>query len=460
MWGQKLGLERIRDLLAALGSPHLARPTVLVAGTNGKGSVTALLGAILRHSGLRVGTYFSPHLETVEERIRIDGRTIAGERLGEHLRTIVEQPTPSGEPPTYFEAMTAAALLEFARQQVDLAVLEVGLGGRLDATNVCEPVLSLITGIAIDHEEHLGSRTAQIAGEKAGIMRRDRPVLVCSGLDPEVRAALDQRAAEIGSRLEDVSETVSVEILASGRQRLELQLGTPRRGWRLDSALTGEHQAGNVALAVRAAEVLDDLGFGPVPEAAVVEATRSLRWPGRLEQVELPAGATAAPTTLLLDGAHNPAGGRSLAAHLRLLRAEGLAAAEAATAESMEIVLLFGTLAGKRAEETLEALLPQVDRAVLTEPPGGPRTLPLDRLSELAAPLWTRRRGLDGEADWRRALQLALEPGEDAAVASTAGAATKPRLVVVAGSLYLVGAVRAEARARFQVPPATVDLVV
>ena len=203
IFGVRLGLERSRQLLDRLGDPQLDMPVILVAGTNGKGSTSALLASILGAAGYRVGLYTSPHLETVEERIRINGAAIDRRRLACLLEEVVEAGRlETGSPPTYFEALTAAAFVEFRDGAVDVAVMEVGLGGRLDATNVAEPVLSLITSIALDHQHVLGSTLALIAREKAGILRAGGPALCWVEAD-EARDALFERAAEIGAVVED-----------------------------------------------------------------------------------------------------------------------------------------------------------------------------------------------------------------------------------------------------------------
>ena len=208
--GIRLGLESMRGLLAALGSPQLRFPAVLVAGSNGKGSTAALLAAMAGAAGYRTGLYTSPHLETVEERLRIDGRAVGGERLGELLEEVVAcAERRLGHSPTYFEAVTAAAFLWFAAERVDLAVVEVGLGGRLDATNVCEPVLSLITSISLEHRELLGDTLAAIAREKAGILRAGRPALSWVE-DREAAGALREVAAGLGAPLHTAESEVTI----------------------------------------------------------------------------------------------------------------------------------------------------------------------------------------------------------------------------------------------------------
>ncbi|HEX6864934.1 MAG TPA: Mur ligase family protein, partial [Thermoanaerobaculia bacterium] len=310
-------------MLAGFGDPQLQYRTVLVAGSNGKGSTSALLAAMASAAGLRTGLYTSPHLESVEERLRIDGRAIGSEELAGLLGRIVETASP-----TYFEAVTAAAFLWFAERQVDLAVMEVGMGGRLDATNVCEPELSLITSISLEHQEHLGDTLAAIAREKAGTFRPGRPALVWLE-DPEPSDAVRKVAAELGTDLRFAPELVTLR-KEGGRVRLK----TPRGEHDLELALPGKHQARNLALAVLAAE---ELGIGP---EAIAEGARSCRWPGRLEKVELPEDRV-----VLLDAAHNPEGAAALADFL-----EG------------PFDLLFGALADKDVARMLPPLAARARR--------------------------------------------------------------------------------------------------
>ncbi|HUP24804.1 MAG TPA: folylpolyglutamate synthase/dihydrofolate synthase family protein [Thermoanaerobaculia bacterium] len=421
MWGQRLGLERIRGLLERLASPELAVPTVLVAGTNGKGSTATFLSSILRASGARVGLYTSPHLESVQERIRVDGVAIEAEPLLAALSRVLEAAPEDGERPTYFEALTAAAFLHFASARVDVTVAEVGLGGRLDATNSSQPALSVITAIGYDHEEHLGSRLAQIAREKAGILRPGRQALACAAND-EVREALLRAAGEAGSDLRFVEDEVTVAVLgpsASG-ERWDFHLRTPEAEYEVHSRLRGRHQAINLALAVRAAEQLRTLRLARIDRVSVEAGVDRACWPGRLETVDLPGGGR-----VLLDGAHNEGGVVALADYLRSVVAPA------------GRDLLFGALQGKRAESTLRLLVPMFERVTLTEPPS-PKALPAEELEGSAPGAAVRPRVAD-------ALGAALEGGGQ-------------RELVVCGSLYLVGAVRMLLRQRFGVPVAAAAL--
>jgi dihydrofolate synthase/folylpolyglutamate synthase len=403
--GIKLGLERSRAMLAALGEPQRRFPSVLVAGTNGKGSTSALLAAVAGAAGYRTGHYTSPHLETVEERLRIDGDMIDSARFAELLADLVAlAERETGSPPTYFEAVTLAAFRWFAEERIDLAVVEVGLGGRLDATNLCDPALSLITPIGLDHREYLGDTLAGIAREKAGILRSGRPALAWID-EPEAAESLRAAAAEIGAGLRFASEEVRIEAIDSlGWTGQRVRLATPSRRYDLRLALLGAHQARNLGLAVRAAETLAPLGFPGIDAPAIAEGVAGCRWPGRLEPIALPDGRR-----VLLDAAHNAAGAAALAEFLGRL--------------GRPVDLLFGVLADKDYGEMLSLLSPHARSIVLTTPPS-PRAKDPAEL----APLLADRDGVLVEPDPARALARALALGGET--------------LAVCGSIYLVGDVR------------------
>jgi len=427
----------MRGLLAALGSPQLRFPAVLVAGSNGKGSTAALLAAIAGAAGYRTGLYTSPHLETVEERLRIDGRAVGGERLGDLLEEVVAcAERRLGHSPTYFEAVTAAAFLWFAAERVDLAVVEVGLGGRLDATNVCEPVLSLVTSISLEHRELLGDTLAAIAREKAGIMRAGRPALSWVE-DPEAAGALREVAAELGASLHAAEGEVTIAGTTAGGtgspegagswegQKVTLVTALARRELRL--GLLGRHQTRNLALAVRAAELLAGLGFPAFDERAMAAGAAACRWPGRGEVVPLPGGRR-----VLLDAAHNAEGAAALG---ELLAETG--------PRTGSLDLLFGVLSDKDAGEMLDRLAPLARNLVFT-------TVPTPRsraAAELPALLGTARPGPPAlvEPAPAAALDRALALGADTLVAC--------------GSIFLVGELRRLLRERFGVPAPAADLV-
>ncbi len=408
----RLGLDAPRGLLEALGSPQERFSSVLVAGTNGKGSTAAWLAAMAVAAGYRTGLYTSPHLEDLEERVRVDGRTVDGGELGRQLlRAAAAAENALGGLPTYFELVTAAAMLCFAAAEVELAVLEVGMGGRLDATNVAEPVLSLITEIGFDHERHLGGSLEEIAVEKAGILRRGGPAIAgCSRR--EALETVRREARRCGASLQVAAETARWRRPAAAGASLLVETASARH--RLSPALAGAHQADNLALAVLAAEELRRRGWTRLDAAAIAAGAERCRWPGRLEAVELESGRS-----VLLDVAHNPDAAANLAAHLQRL--------------GRRYDLLFGTLADKRWDRVLPPLAAAAATIVLTRPPDE-RGLDPERLRPLVA-----GREVLVEPRCEAALTRALEGGED--------------LLVVCGSFYLVGAVRRLLRRRYGMPP-------
>ena len=393
--GMKFGLETMRALVAALGHPERAFPSLLVAGTNGKGSVVAYVDSVLRASGLRVGRYTSPHLVHVRERIVVSGRSISDRALDREVArvraaaeaiaaagTLQPAATTAGRwlpaQPTYFEVLTAAAFLHFQRARVDIAVLEVGMGARLDATNVVEPLASAIVSVDRDHEAYLGTTLAAIAREKAGVLRRGRAT-VLGPMAAEARGAIEKAADRVGARLAEA----------------KIPKAPP-------SPLPGAHQVANAAVAVTLLEEARATGVA-VDLSKVAEGIARTRWPGRLQR--LPGRPP-----LLVDGAHNPAAARALA---RELRSEG------------PFVLVFAAMADKDIAAMGRILFPLAREVVLTRVPG-------DRAA--APDAIVRRVG----ASARRARKVGRVRDALALARRLAG----PRgLVVAAGSLYLAGEV-------------------
>jgi dihydrofolate synthase / folylpolyglutamate synthase len=438
----------MRGLLAALGSPQLRFPAVLVAGSNGKGSTAALLAGMASAAGYRTGLYTSPHLETVEERLRIDGRAIGGERLGDLLEEVVScAERRLGHSPTYFEAVTAAAFLWFAAERVELAVVEVGLGGRLDATNVSEPVLSLITSISLEHRELLGDTLAAIAREKAGIMRAGRPALSWVE-DREAAGALREVARELGATLHAAEGEVTIAAVAGSGgsaggaavagsaaagpdgagdwdgQRVTLVTPVARRELRI--GLLGRHQTHNLALAIRAAEMLAGLGFPALDERALAAGAAACRWPGRGEVVSLPGGRR-----VLLDAAHNAEGAAALGELLAELGPR-----------TGSLDLIFGVLGDKDAGEMLDRLAPHARNLVFTTVPT-PRARAAGELPALVATT-------------RPEAPMLVEPAP--AVALDRALALGADTLVACGSIFLVGELRRLLRERYGVPAPAADL--
>ena len=336
--GIKLGLDQIRALLETLGRPDLAFPSVVIAGTNGKGSVTAMVERGLRAAGYRTGRYISPHLVDLEERFAIDGRAIDPPALETLAARIQLAAAVTASPPSFFEATTALALEAFRDARVDVAVLEVGLGGRLDATNAVESVAVAITAVDYDHEAYLGHTLEAIAGEKAGVIKAGG--LAVLGENPHVvRTVVASVAAAQGARLVYAPDHVTVdEALADGQ--LTLTLRTPRATYHdVRLGLRGRHQAANAVVAMRLLEELAaDRAFA-IPSAAVRDGLELVTWPGRLELMHWQGHA------VLLDGAHNPAGAHALAAYLREVY-------------QARVPFVVGAMRDKRVDDLLEALVP------------------------------------------------------------------------------------------------------
>jgi len=373
------GLARMRRLLALIGNPHDAFPVVHVAGTKGKGSTVAMIAAILGEAGLRVGRYLSPHVHRLEERIAVDGRPIPEADLLRSFAVVVpavEQLDASAlrrgtRVPTWFEVVTAVAFDHFARAKVDIAVLETGLGGRLDATNVSRPVVSVITSISLDHMAILGPTVRHIATEKAGIIKRGCPV-VCGARDPSARKVISATALKRRAplRLIDRDFTIShapanaATSLAGGMLLLRGALGSgPELAYPLSMA--GRHQADNAGLAVMTVGELRRRGFR-IPETAVRAGLASVHLPARIERI-------ADRPLVILDAAHNVASMESLVETLE-------APLEATAARGAPRVLLFAASADKQIEEMLACCRGRFDRVVVTRYLTNPRAATTERL--------------------------------------------------------------------------------
>ncbi len=409
--GIKFGLDNIRAIGAALAHPEAAWPSVIVAGTNGKGSVAAMVEAALRAAGLHTGLYTSPHLVRLEERFALDGAPVGTEpflEAAEEVRGAVERLRASGQlatDPTFFEVTTAVGFELFRRTRRDVVVLEVGLGGRFDATNVARPLAGAITTIDMDHERFLGGTIAAIAAEKAGIVKPGLR-LVVGETKADAVAVIAAACREGGATMVPAREGAELSVRADG-DRLVLQLATPRRRYRpIALALRGRHQADNALVAVRLLEELEEAGM-PLDAGTIASGLETARWPGRLELRTAGAGRE-----VLLDGAHNPAGAAVLANYLREFQPAGLP-------------LVFGIMRDKQVAGTLAPLLPFAAPLVLTRA-RTERSLPLGDLEHAARAL--------GLADVRCAAD---------AEAALALAWTFARRVLVAGSLFLVGDVLA-----------------
>jgi dihydrofolate synthase/folylpolyglutamate synthase len=391
----KLGLERIRAVLEALGRPQDRLRFVHVAGTNGKGSTCAMIESALRAAGRRTGLFTSPHLAEPTERIRIDGRPISADRFAEAFNR-VHSANALDLHTTYFETVTAMALLVFAEERVEAVVLEVGLGGRLDATNVVSPEICVITPVDFDHEAFLGKSLEAIAGEKAGILKPGVPA-VFARQRPEAARVLDQRAAELSIPVALTANwsVCDLELDARG-SRFRL---SGERDLRLAGPLAGEHQVEN---AVTATVALARLG---IADSAIEDGIARTRWPGRLERVsERPE--------IILDGAHNPAGARALAAYIDRFYSH------------RRVRLIYGAMRDKAIDEISGILFPRAQQVIVTAPQQA-RALAPEALRDIV-----------GHADLRTAptLRDALALVQDA---------SPQDVIFVTGSLFLVAEARA-----------------
>jgi dihydrofolate synthase/folylpolyglutamate synthase len=416
--GVRFGLQPISAILGSLGRPHLKYPTAIIAGTNGKGSTSAILASILERAGYRTGLYTSPHLVRVNERLQVNGQEISDADFARSFSEVcetVDSLLGQGQletRPSFFEFLTATAFLHFARAGVEFAVLEVGMGGRLDATNITEPRVAVITNIDLDHQQYLGATRAAIAGEKAGVIKPGRPV-VSACADPQAAAVIRRRAEELGAPL---IETASLARIANLRDRSGC--------YEFDCALNGDHfsnlllplpgrfQVDNALAAVTAAQQLRREGLR-IPHAAIQEGLRHTSWPGRLETIgEHPL--------VLLDGAHNPAGAHQVAAFVR----EHLA--------GRKLRLIYASMRDKAIAEISEILFPLAAEVYLTRP-DPPRAATPEEILAVAQ---------------CQPARVVIEPEPAQALERAVQASSPDDVVLAAGSLFLVGAIKKSLRAR------------
>ncbi len=402
-FGVNLGLIRIQKLLADLGNPQKQVPIIHVGGTNGKGSVCAYLSSILTEGGYRVGRYTSPHLVDWTERIHLNEQAIANSTLVEILRDIQKVIDPDSESPTQFEVITAAAWLYFARSKVDIAVMEVGLGGRLDATNVCDrPLISIITSLSREHWQRLGPTLADIAWEKAGIIKPNCPVIVAQ-LPPTAKEVVAARAKDLNAPITWVKPAKEVNIAlnnhANWAKYEDLEYPLP---------LLGEVQLTNSALAIAAIKTLQQQGWA-IPELAIQTGMNKTRWSGRLQWT------TWKNHPLLIDGAHNPAAAQALRKYIDTLK--------------RPIIWVIGMLSTKDHQDILQVLLKPQDELHLVPVPDHSSAEPKE-LATLAKQVCPRLSRCETYDNLFAALDIALESVEKS---------TDDKLVVLCGSLYLIG---------------------
>jgi dihydrofolate synthase/folylpolyglutamate synthase len=435
-FGIRLGLGRTRALLHALGDPHLALRGALVAGTNGKGSVQAMAAAALQAAGYRVGQMPSPHLISYRERITVAGVPIAAEDFAAIVREVLDREARIAGRlghATEFELLTAAAFAWFARSQVDVAVVEVGIGGRLDATNAWDGGVAAITNIDWDHTDRLGNTLAAIGAEKAAIIKRgDRAVTGASG---DGLTVIRRRAQAMGAPLREVAP-----FEVTGMDRAGLVLAADRYG-ELRVSLLGRHQAANAAIAVAILEELDAAGIAHVGAAAIRDALAHTVWPGRLELLAVDSAGRASPAPrdapdpsrpdLLLDGAHNASGVRSLGHAYAELR-PSLSAGRA--------TLLFGLMGDKDVPAMAKELAASTlaEARIIATSVGGARAMPAaDLATVLREHVAAHHAGEPADID-------AAETLEEGVRAALDSSRREGGPLIVAGSLYLVGDVRAQ----------------
>ncbi|ADH85964.1 FolC bifunctional protein [Desulfurivibrio alkaliphilus AHT 2] len=423
----KLGLDSMERFLARLGKPQQQLRFIHVAGTNGKGSVAAALLAVLSRAGYRVGLYTSPHLSCVRERFRINDEFIGKDEFARHATAIHE--VLGDDQITYFEFTTALALLWFAARRVDVAILEVGLGGRLDATNVITPEVGVITNVSLDHQAYLGDTLAEVAAEKAGIIKAGVPLVTGVAAD-ESREVVEQRCRLLKAPCyllgrnfswaygddrqarQDSAQSVS-DSAAAAAGNLWHYRGLNGEISGLQCRLRGRHQRDNLSLALATLELLAPIW--PVTEESIRAGIAAVNWPGRLEYLEIrPAGADGR-RRVLLDGAHNPAGIGALVGALQ------------EDFSYRRLVVVWASMADKDVAAGLQQIAPLADELVLTRPESERSATPAAMRQML--PPATRTAAREAE-DTAGALQLAWQ------------ASTPDDLVLVAGSLYLVGAAR------------------
>jgi dihydrofolate synthase/folylpolyglutamate synthase len=404
--GIKLGLERMRKLLRVLGDPQQSFRSVHVAGTNGKGSVSAMCASIFETAGYRTGLYTSPHLVDFEERIQVDGERIGPlevASLCEELRGLIESDGfPEGRQMTFFEITTVMAFLHFARKNVRIAVIEVGMGGRLDATNVIQPDCTVITRIGLEHVQYLGDTIAKIAYEKAGIIKEGVTV-VTAEQDEEGLRVIDAVARDRGSPLLSVGREVEYQLNDTGLEGVDVHLHSINREVRLP--LLGSYQAENAAMACECALEVRNRGL-EVRESDIAIGLSKVRWPGRLEVM-------ARDPLVIVDVTHNPDGAKAIARDLRSMKKAGL-------------VLVLGVLNDKDLRGICRELGPLADKAVATSP-RTKRAFPADTVARV---LYEFTDDVTVETDVGGAIERALM------------LAHPDDIVLITGSLYTAGEAR------------------
>ena len=418
----KFDLENISVLAERLGRPERAYPSAHIAGTNGKGSTAAFLESILRRAEFRTGLNTSPHLDKINERIRVDGEEIGDDAFAEsftRIRTSIEELLAEGElraHPTYFECVTAMAFDHFARERVEFGVFEVGLGGRLDATNILSPVVTIITRIDFDHENFLGHSIEEIAREKAGILKPRVPVIVAEQRT-EARDVILARAAELDCPVVETAQAFRIGAISrqDGRARARITEISSADTLEIAPSLPGDFQLQNALNAVAAARLLQSRGYR-ISDDAIVEGLAGTVWPGRLEKLQ-------SKPDIYLDGAHNPGAAHQLANFLQQNFA------------GRRIALVYGALRDKAVDEVAGILFPLAHEVIFTEPRTS-RAISASRLAEIAS---------------HHASSFSVVSSAEQALDMALAEAAPGDAIFITGSLYLVGQLRHYWKTRAQV---------
>jgi dihydrofolate synthase / folylpolyglutamate synthase len=429
-YGIKFGLENISRLMSALDNPHASFRTVHIAGTNGKGSTSAIIASILQAAGLRVGLFTSPHLISFTERIRINGEEITEDEVMEYTEEIKDTVSRlDGFSPTFFEVVTAIAMLYFSRKNVDAAMVEVGMGGRLDATNIIHPAVSIITSIGFDHMDFLGNTLAEIAREKAGIIKSNAPVVSAEQLS-EAGRIIEKKAREKNSALYFYGRDFSSVLKNKDMEGIWFDYSDS--SLKIDDLalpLAGEHQMQNASLAIRAAGLFlsklcpsaSDSFASPIRVAGLAdhvirEGLKNVRWPGRLEFVSY-------DPPIVIDGAHNPSAAAVLAENLR----------DVFLKKYKKIIMVIGIMGDKDIKGIIGPLLPLSSYSILTASAYDRAASP-GRLADTAASLGFS--AVQTALTVRDAIDLAIKFGKEA---SGSPHARDSALIVITGSFYTIG---------------------
>ncbi len=411
-FGFNLGLERITELLKMLGNPERDFPVIHIGGTNGKGSTSAMVASILHQTGKRVGLFTSPHLHSYTERIKINGREIPpadfASLLSNMIPLLTEMVDRGFEHPTEFEVNTAMALLYFSRQNVDIVVLEVGLGGAIDSTNVVEPLISVITNVTMEHMEYLGNTVEKIATVKSGIIKEGRPVVTADN-QPEVVNIIKERAAELKAPFYQTQQLVQIQLLETSLkgQRFNATLPQGQHLEALEIPLLGEYQLINCATALAVIYLLKKHWQEEVSEEAIRSGLAQVYWPGRME-------IFGDKPKILIDGAHNSAG---VAVLTRALQNNF---------SYSRLFLVLGMLADKEREKSVAMLAPLAFEIIITKP-SSPRVGQWQQLAEMARSYCKR-------------VQVVEDPKE--ALARARLLASSDDLICATGSLYMIADIR------------------